>query len=285
MTVERNAAEYAKLGDHTIPMPVRRSALEQGFRDLYAGLAAWRLWTMLGWNDIRQRYRRSLIGPFWITISMAIFTVLLGVIYSRIFNLEISFYLPYIAAGLITWGLISSTVIESTGSFIEGVAIIRQMPLPLSIFVLRTVWRCLIVFAHTIVLLIPLELWFNVHVTPVLLLFVPGLALVMLNQIWMALVIGLLSTRFRDIPPLIATAVQVMMFATPIMWPVDALGDARFIADVNPVYHLVDVIRAPILGAVPSALSYVYVVGMIVVGYLVAAWLLFRSSKRLVYWL
>ena len=285
MAIERNAAEYAKLGDHTYPMPVRRSGLEQGFQDLFAGIAAWRLWTMMGWNDIRQRYRRSLIGPFWITISMAIFTVLLGVIYSRIFNLEISFYLPYIAAGLITWGLISSTIVESTGSYIEGVAIIRQMPLPLSIFVLRTVWRCFIVFAHTIVLLIPLELWFHVHLTPALLLFIPGLVLVLLNQVWMALVIGLLSTRFRDIPPLVATAVQVMMFATPIMWPVDSLGDARFIADVNPVYHLVDVIRAPILGTAPSMLSYAYVLGMIVFGYLLAAWLLFKSSKRLVYWL
>lgn len=256
-----------------------------GFADLYAGLKSWRLWTMLAWNDIRQRYRRSVIGPFWITISMALFTVLLGVIYSRIFDLDIAFYLPYVAAGLVTWGFISSTMLESSSSFIEGAAIMRQMRLPLAVYVFRTVWRCLIVFAHTIVLIIPIEIWLHRTISPVILLFFPGLLLVLVNQVWLAFVIAIMSTRYRDVPPLIATAIQVAMFATPIMWPVSALGDATYIADVNPAYHLVEVVRAPLLGTAPSMLSYLYIIGMIVIGYALAALLLFRSRKRLIYWL
>ena len=98
-------------------------------------------------------------------------------------------------------------------------------------------------------------------------------------------VIAVLSTRFRDIPPLIATAIQVAMFATPIMWPISVLADATIIAEVNPAYHLVDLVRAPLLGTAPSMLSYLYVIGMIVVGYLLAAVPLFRARKRLIYWL
>ena len=109
------------------------AALAIGFKDIGSGLAAWRLWTMFGWNDIRQRYRRSTLGPFWITLSMAVFVMLLGFIYAKIFNQDIAFYLPYVAGGLIIWGFISSSMVESSASFIEGAGIIKQLQLPFSL--------------------------------------------------------------------------------------------------------------------------------------------------------
>src|SRR5258708_1090810 len=97
-----------------------------GARDIGEGLARWQLWSMLGWNDIHQRYRRSAIGPFWITISMAIFIVMLGFIYSKLFHQELAVFLPYIAMGLITWGFISGTTTEACNAFIDNVGIIKQ---------------------------------------------------------------------------------------------------------------------------------------------------------------
>lgn len=116
-----------------------------GLRDLYRGICNFPLWSMLGWSDIRQRYRRSALGPFWITLSTALFIALLGVIYSRIFNQDIATYLPYIAVGLICWGFISGTTIESCVVYIEGTAVIKQMRLPYSIYPLRMIWRSFIV--------------------------------------------------------------------------------------------------------------------------------------------
>lgn len=240
---------------------------------------------MLAWTDIRQRYRRSVLGPFWITISMALFIALLGGIYSRLFNMDIAVYLPYVAFGLIVWGFISGTVIESSNSFIDNTGLIKQIRLPYSIYVLRTVWRALIVLFHTIVLIIPIILIFDVPVTLATPLFIPGLALIFLNQAWLSIAIAILSTRFRDIPQLIATAVQITMFATPIMWPVSSLGGSTLIADINPVYHLIEIVRAPLLGQTPQPLSWIVVIGLCILGFLLASFLLHRSSRRIVYWL
>lgn len=271
------------LGDRSGPHLVERIAF--GLSDLWQGARQWPLWTMLAWTDIRQRYRRSVLGPFWITISMALFIVLLGGIYSRLFNMDIAVYLPYVAIGLIVWGFISGTTIESSNSFIDNAGLIKQIRLAYSIYVLRTVWRAFIILLHTIVLIVPITIIFNVPVTPATLLFVPGLALIFLNQVWLSITIAILSTRFRDIPQLIATAVQITMFATPIMWPVTSLGGSTLIADINPVYHLIEIVRAPLLGQMPHLLSWAVVIGLSVLGFLLAAFLLHRSSRRIVYWL
>jgi lipopolysaccharide transport system permease protein len=261
------------------------NAMNGGGADLIAGLKAWPLWTMLGWADIRQRYRRSVLGPFWITLSMAIFVVLLGIIYSRLFEMDIATYLPYVAVGLITWSFISGTTIESANAFVENAGLIKQIRLPFSLFVLRTVWRAFIIFLHTIVLIVPIGLYFGLHLSATTLLFIPGLALVFLNQIWVSIAIAILSTRYRDIPQLIATAVQITMFATPIMWPASALRGATLIVDINPVHHLLEVVRGPLIGEVPPMLSWIVVICMCLVGFAFTTALLHRASRRIVYWL
>jgi ABC-type polysaccharide/polyol phosphate export permease len=256
-----------------------------GVRDLYDGLTNWQLWSMLGWNDIHQRYRRSALGPFWITISMVIFIVLLGFIYSRLFHQDLAVYLPYIAMGLIAWGFISGTTVEACGIFVENAGIIRQIRLPYSIYAMRMIWRGFIVFLHTVILIIPIAIFFHMDIGLNSLLAIPGMFLVVLNQIWVSIVVGIFSTRFRDIAQLVGTAIQILMFATPIMWPISALSNAQFIADINPFYHLIQLVRAPLLGGTAEPLSWIVVLAMCVVGYGLAALALSRASRRLVYWL
>jgi lipopolysaccharide transport system permease protein len=254
-------------------------------RDLLAAIWAWPLWTMLGWNDIRQRYRRSVLGPFWITLSMAIFIALLGVIYSNIFKIEIRTYLPFLTLGYIVWGFISQTTNESSIAFQEGERIIRQIRLPYAVFVLRVVWRNFIVFLHTIVIFIPIAVIFDVRPGYVGLLALPGLALVYINQVWVTLTLAILCTRYRDVQQIVTTAVQIMLFVTPIMWPITALGSAVMIAYANPLYHIIDLVRAPMLGHAPSHLSWLVAITSAVVGWTIAILLLRRASRRLVFWL
>ena len=270
---------------HQAPQPVLHRRLAPGARDLVDGIANWRLWSMLGWNDIHQRYRRSALGPFWITISMAIFVVLLGVIYAKLFRQELRVFLPYIAMGLIVWGFISGTTTEACSQFLENGGIIRQIRLPYTIYAMRMIWRSFIVFLHTVVLIVPIAIFFRMEFGWGTLLAIPGMFLVVLNQIWVAIVIGTVATRFRDITQLVTTAIQISMFVTPIMWPLSAIPDARFIADINPFYHLIELVRAPLLGSAAEPLSWIVVVAMCAVGYGLAAMALTRASPRLVYWL
>ena len=253
--------------------------------DLYRGLRAWRLWTMLGWNDIRLRYRRSVLGPLWLTLSMAIFITTLGFIYSRIFHTELRVFLPYIAVGFITWGFMSTTINESCSAFLESESVIRQVRLPFSAFMMRVTWRNFIVMLHTIITIVPIWLFFGVIPSGTMLLAIPGIVVLYINLIWIGLMIAILSTRFRDVPQIVQTALQVMVFATPIMWPVDTLGDNRLVADLNPAFHLIELVRAPLTGGVPAALSWQVGIGMALIGPLLAAALFQRSARRIVYWL
>jgi lipopolysaccharide transport system permease protein len=167
--------------------------------DLYEGLRAWPMWSTLGWQDIRQRYRRSVLGPIWITLSMGILVGTLGVIYGRVFNTELKDYLPFLCLGFIVWGFISSSANECCTAFTASAGIIKQSKGAFSIHVLRVVWRNFIVFAHTFVIFVPVAIIFGVKPYPAMLLALPGLMLLFLNSIWLGLVIAILSTRFYDV--------------------------------------------------------------------------------------
>jgi ABC-type polysaccharide/polyol phosphate export permease len=239
---------------------------------------------MLAWNDIRQRYRRSVLGPFWITLSMALFVSLLGVIYSRIFKVELETYLPFLTAGFVTWGLISQVTNESCNAFQEGERIIKQIRLPYALHVFKVVWRNFIIFLHTIVIFIPVALLFRVQLRFAIFLVVPGLILLLANLSWIALTLAILAARFRDITQIVATMTQIAMFATPIMWPVSTLSGATWIADINPLYHFIELVRAPLLGGEPALLSWMVAVGTFVIGSALSLMLLNRASNRIVFW-
>ena len=254
-------------------------------QEILAGFRAWPVWVLMGWDDIRQRYRRSVIGPFWITLSMAVFILVLGVIYSRLFHVTLEDFLPYLTVGFVVWGFMSAAVNDSCIAFIDANRIIKQIKLPYSVYVLRVVWRNFVIFLHTIVIFIPIAIIFKIQPNLTMLYEIPGLLLVGVNLIWLTTVVAILSTRYRDIQPIIGTVIQLGMFATPIMWNVSALGDGRIVAEVNPVYHLIEITRAPLLGMAPEPRSWLVACGLAIVGSVLAIALMVRASRRIVFWL
>jgi ABC-type polysaccharide/polyol phosphate export permease len=253
--------------------------------EIFDGFRTWPVWTILGWDDIRQRYRRSVLGPFWITLSMGVFILLLGIIYSRLFHIDISTYLPYLSLGFIVWGFMSAVANDSCVAFHESGRIIKQIKLPFMTYVFRVIYRNFIVFLHTIVIFVPIAVYFRIMPDWNMLLALPGLFLVVVNAAWVATFLATFSTRFRDVQPIVATTVQLLMFATPIMWTASSLGNARIVAEINPIYHLIEIVRAPMLGQAPEWQSWLVAGGFAVAGSLLAAGLLVRKSRRIVFWL
>jgi ABC-type polysaccharide/polyol phosphate export permease len=254
-------------------------------QEIVAGFRAWPVWVIMGWDDIRQRYRRSVIGPFWITLSMGLFTVVLGVIYSRLFHTDLQTYLPYLTVGYVVWGFMSAAANDSCIAFSDASRVIKQIKLPYSVYVLRVVWRNFIIFLHTIVIYIPMAIIFKIEPNLMTLYEIPGLILVVVNLVWLTTVIAILSTRYRDIQPIVGTVIQLGMFATPIMWNVSALGEEKIVAEINPVYHLIEIARAPLLGMAPEPRSWLIACGLAVVGSALAVALMVRASRRIVFWL
>jgi len=264
------------------PLPPSQTAL--ALQDVVEGACAFRLWGMLGWQDIRQRYRRSTLGPFWLTISMGALVGGLGVLYAGLFRMDVADYLPFVAAGLIIWGLLSGLITEGCAAFIGAEGIIKQVNLPLSVHVYRVVWRNLIVFAHNVAIYVAAAVIFSIQPGWTGLLVLPGLALLCLNGVWMGLLLGLVSARFRDVPQIVASVVQVAFFLTPIIWKPELLPDRAFVLDLNPFFHLVELVRAPSLGQAPGLVSWLAAAGITLGGWLVTLLMYRRYRWRIAYW-
>jgi ABC-type polysaccharide/polyol phosphate export permease len=255
-------------------------------RDLIEGTANWRTWYVLGISEVRHRYRRSVLGPFWITISLGIQALIMGFLLSFLFKVEMSRFLPFLCIGLVTWAFISSSVIEGANGFISQSSLILQVKRPLWTFVMLVLWRNALIYLHTIVVFVVAALAYGLLPTEKYLLIPFGLALLVLNAGWMALIAGLLSARFRDVPLLIQNAMNVLVWLTPIYYQRAQLGEhASMIIALNPLTHVVEVARAPFLNEVPPASTWLIAVAVAVVGWAVAFALLVRTRARVPFWL
>ncbi len=244
----------------------------------------WHLWATLGWNDILQRYRRSLLGPFWLTASMAIMVVALGVVYAELFKMPIDEFLPFLCVGLLIWTFLSSFLTEGGGLFTSAESYIKQIRLPFTVYVLRSTWSKLVIFAHNFVIYFGVLLYFQIWPGPVMLLAIPGLFFIVLNGALATLFIGMLSARFRDIPQLINSVVQIVFFVTPIFWKPELLKSRSYIADLNPFYHLIEIVRAPLLGTTPSMKNYAAVLLITIINLGVGGAFFIRFRSRISYW-
>ena len=106
------------------------SQRKKAFLDYIQSLLMWRIWMSLAWQDINIRYRRSVIGPFWITLSMAITVYSMGFLYAKIFHTQLEEYFPYLVSGMLAWGLILSLITEGVDAYLFSVSLIRQVKLP-----------------------------------------------------------------------------------------------------------------------------------------------------------
>ena len=262
------------------------------FRDLARGWEQRELWLQLGWQDIRQRYRRSVLGPIWITISMAVTAVALGVLYAGLFGNDLSVQLPYILVGFIIWGFIAGCISEGADVFIANEGLIRQLPGPLSVHVYRLVWRQILFFAHNLIVyavmlvVFPQPLWWT-DLSAFL-----AFGLLVVNGMWVALLIGIVSTRFRDLPPVTQSIVQLLFFLTPIVWIYDdllnsantAIAERARLVEFNPLLHFIEIIRQPMLGQEQHLRHWVVVLVITVVGWGLTMFALRRCRSRVAYW-
>lgn len=252
--------------------------------DLSEGILRWQLWGRLGWQDVMMRYRRSVIGPFWLTLGMGITIFALGYVYGSIFDIDREKYLPFLTCGFLVWGLITAALTEGCQTFIEADWIVRQIDLPLSMFPLRVVWRNLIIFLHNAVIYLVVALLFNVDPGWTALIAIPGLLLLLANALWSSALLGMLSARFRDLPLMVASLLQVAFFATPIIWTPELAADRTFLIEGNPFYHFIELVRAPLLGKTPTLLNWEVTLGITLLGWVGTLYFYRRFHGRIAYW-
>ena len=255
--------------------------------DIAAALKRYQLVGSLGWQDVRQRYRRSALGPFWLTLSMGIMILTIGIVFGQIFNTSITDYLPFVTAGVILWGFISTVISEGCLGFVVAEGVIKQLPIPLFLHILRLIWRNILILGHNIVIFPIVLLFLGRPVDVVALVSLVGLAVLIVNLSWIALVLAMVCARYRDLPQIVASVLQVFFYLTPIMWMPTALPQQSglYLLSWNPAYHLLEIVRSPLLGRLPTSTNWKVAILLAFVGWAVAIVLFGRYRRRIAYWL
>ena len=288
------AADIARMTStpegETVP-PSHSMTFGAAFKDLVQGAKQRELWLMLGLQDIKQRYRRSVLGPFWITIATGVMALALGLLYSMLFQLPLADFLPHVTVGLIMWNFISGAIKEGSTIFIDNEGLIKQLPAPLSVHVYRLVWRQTLFLGHNLIIWLLLILIFPRTLGWEFFLVIPGMLLLIVNGVWVAMFFGIVATRFRDVAPLLEALTQLLFYVTPIVWTTKtltdqggAVADRARIAEINPLYHYLEIVRAPMIGEPVAAYHWWIVLAFTAVGLLVAMLAMRQWRFRVSYW-
>lgn len=269
---------------HYVVDASRPRRLERALDDLATGFARWRLAAALARLDIRNRYRGSVLGPFWLSLSTAVMVVALGLLYSTLFALPLAEYLPYLAVSLIVWGLVSQTVTDACDSLTSAEGVIRQLPLPYTVHALRCVFRNAAVAAHSLPLILVVFLVFGHVPGPEALLALPGLLLVAVDAFAMALILGMVCARFRDIPPIIGSVLQLAFFMSPVLWKPQLLGERQVWLPLNPFYTLMETVRGPLVEGGASGVVWLSAIGFTVLACALSFAFFVRFRGRIAFW-
>lgn len=258
---------------------IARPALESYSRTL-------RLSFYLGWQDLRLMYRRSVLGQFWVTVSMGVTFAVLGLVFGFVLGTPLPEYLPHLGVGLVVFVFFSSVINDGAMSFLQAEQFIKQLPLPPVTYFLRSVWRSMFILMHNAVALLVLLIVLPQGISWVTLLVIPGFILATLAISGIALGVAMLATRYGDVPQIVASVMQVAFYLTPIIWMPESMPAVirDKILVFNPLYHLVEVVREPLLNKPPSLTNWVATLILVVVGLAVGIGAYRWKRRRLAFW-
>jgi ABC-type polysaccharide/polyol phosphate export permease len=215
---------------------------------------------------------------------MAMFCLSLGVVYSQLFNSEIDDYLPFLSTGFVVWGLVSGILGEFPNVFVDNASFIKDIRInPFSI-IFRLMTRHIIIFAHNLLIVVGIYLYFQINPGKEILYFLPGVFLVVLNLLAMGIFLSVLGARFRDVAPTVQALIQVIFFITPITWFPKLLPKTSWVVEANPFVYFLDLTRSPLLGSAPQDSSW-FVAGLTLIAFSgLAAYTYQKKNTKIPFW-
>lgn len=249
-------------------------------------LRAFDVGRILGTDDVRETYRRTFVGPLWITIGLGVQVAMIGLVFSLIFSADITTYLPYLAVSLVLWNFVQQTVNDGCNTFISSERLIKQIPLPFMAYIVRLLWKQSFVFGHNF-LVIPIVFLIFGYGVGISALFLPiGVIIILANLGWAVTVVGVISARYRDFAQIVQSLLTMAFYVSPIIWMPSAIPEdfQSLVLGLNPFFHLMEMVRSPLLGSVPETLSIVVSSSLAVFGWIFAWLLLKKFSTRIAFW-
>lgn len=257
-----------------------------GLEELVGGARNWRVWHLLGLNELRQRYVRSRLGQLWLTLSTGIMIATLAVVWSLLWQSPLRELMPFLGIGLIMWGFLSQVLTECTLIFVTHAHLYRNQKMNFSISVYSIIYKNTVMLAHNLIIVVILIVGFGVPVNWYLLQIVPALVLTWIVMAWSGYVIAMLCVRYRDIVQVITNWLTVLFFITPVFWKPSFLpSQYHFIIDYNPLAQYVDLLRNPFLGEPVSAYTWMVTIAIALGGGVLALPVIGRYQRRVIFWM
>ena len=252
------------------------------FKDYY-------IWSFMGMSEIKKRYRRSVIGPFWLVLSNVAVVFSLSAIYSIILKKDFNWYVIYLGIGFVIWQFISSSLSESTEYFIKSSNLIKTYRISVYNYVFREIGKNFIFLIHNLPFWLLIIFFFNVDISLNALVIIFSYLIIFLNAIWVSSILALISTRYRDLSPIVSTLVQLSFFATPVLWDITHIieirPDVAWIIYINPFYHILEIFREPIMNGVIPYQSFFICLGLALAGNFFSSLIYKKYSRKIVFWL
>jgi len=262
-------------------------SLSSGVKDIRAGLKRWPIWWTLTWFSIKSQYRRTYLGPWWITVQQIIFVAGLSLLFGILLNQDLKTFVPYVAIGFISFSWMTGMISGGATCVTGNGAAIKTTPGPVSIYALKNFANNTIQFAHDSIVIVAVIIIFQVPITWSIVLVPIALILIAINGIAIGLWLGPLVARYRDVGQIVNSIVRVLFFLTPIFWVASDLSSSQraALAGWNPLAYFLDFLRAPLLGQTPTTAVIIGSFAFTAANITIAIVHFSRTRDRLAYWL
>ncbi|MGO8745826.1 MAG: ABC transporter permease [Thermoguttaceae bacterium] len=240
-------------------------------------------WFALVRNDLRNRYRRSVLGVGWSLLQPIATTAVLCLVFARVFHVSVREYAPLLLIGLTFWGFITTMVNDGCNCFFQGESYIRQHRAPLAIYPLRTAlgggYHFLIGLGVVMGFIACVRGFGNL---PALLSLAPTLLLLFIFGWSLAVCAGVCNVMFHDTQHIVSILLQILFYLTPIMYPSSMLYQQNmgWAVTFNPLAVMLELVRAPVLDGQLPSLEIVGVSLLVVLALAAAAGCLLKWCER-----
>lgn len=291
MNQEASPHSTTACGPSKLPNPpcVKTASIDRGQRakwDLSRALHAWPIVILIGTSDVSARYRRSALGQIWITLSLGVTVLSIGLVWAYIWKQPTQQFLPYFAVGQVIWTFMTGLITDSTTTYIEHSTYLRELNLPRSTYLFSTMIKHLIILGHNALILPPIYIIFGVPFTLEMLLFPPAFVLTALFLFGCSTMLAIVGLRFRDVSSIAGNIVGIMYFLTPVLWQLDTLPpEFATYMHFNPLAVFLELLRAPMLGQTAPTNYWWIATGLTMLVLILSFRVFARCRARITFWL
>lgn len=257
--------------------------MDPTLRDVIRSARLWHIWVRLGLQDVRLKFRRSVVGPAWIFVNLAVLIVSIGFIYSNLLGQPARDFVPYLTLGLIAWGYLTNSIVDGGNAFIHSEGYIKQISLPIYVYVFRSFVSTGLTSLITLCAFVIVAIMYPVPLALGTLYVIPGLLILMVTSLLLIAIFAHLNARFRDVAHTAAVGMQVLFYVTPVIFPAElflARANLRYVVELNPMYHLLEVIRRPLLTGQSADWESYVAAGLLIVLLTTVATLVIATYRR-----